>query len=60
MLESTPGLYRNVVSFDFRSLYPSIIRTFLVDPWGLWHPGEDPVEGFEGARFARSGALLPG
>src|SRR5213594_2371286 len=23
---STPGLYRDVLSFDFRSLYPSIIR----------------------------------
>jgi DNA polymerase II len=60
VLESVPGLYRNVVSFDFRSLYPSIIRTFQVDPWALWFPGEDPVRGFEGATFARQGALLPG
>lgn len=60
VLESAPGLYENVVSFDFRSLYPSIIRTFQVDPMGLWVPGEDPVEGFEGAKFAREGAILPG
>ncbi len=60
VLESVPGLYANVVSFDFRSLYPSIIRTFQVDPYGLWAPGENPVPGFDGAAFARHGALLPG
>jgi DNA polymerase-2 len=59
VLDSAPGLYRNVVSFDFRSLYPSIIRTFQVDPWGLWTSGDDPIEGFEGATFARAGAILP-
>jgi DNA polymerase II len=32
VLESTPGFYRNVGVFDFKSLYPSIIRTFKVDP----------------------------
>jgi DNA polymerase-2 len=59
VLESTPGLYRNVLSFDFRSLYPSIIRTFQIDPLGLWQPGEDVIAGFEGAMFARQGAILP-
>ena len=59
VLESVPGLYTNVVSLDFRSLYPSIIRTFQVDPLGLWAPGNDPVPGFDGAVFAREGAILP-
>ncbi|MBL8911945.1 MAG: DNA polymerase II, partial [Archangium sp.] len=59
VLDSVPGLMTNVASFDFRSLYPSIVRTFQIDPLGLWTPGEDPVEGFEGARFARSGGILP-
>lgn len=59
VLESLPGMYANVVSFDFRSLYPSIIRTFQVDPLALWVPGLMPVEGFEGATFAREGAILP-
>lgn len=59
VLDSVPGLMTNVASFDFRSLYPSIVRTFQIDPLGLWSPGEDPVEGFEGARFARSGGILP-
>ena len=27
-----PGLYRNILVFDFKSLYPSLIRTFNIDP----------------------------
>ncbi len=32
ILEPVPGLARDVLVFDFRSLYPSIIRTFNIDP----------------------------
>jgi DNA polymerase elongation subunit (family B) len=32
VMESKPGLYHNVLVFDFKSLYPSIIRTFNIDP----------------------------
>ena len=32
VMDSTPGLYRNILVFDFKSLYPSIIRTFNIDP----------------------------
>lgn len=64
VLASVPGLHRDVLSFDFRSLYPSIIRTFKIDPLGLQvalhGPNEDAVEGFDGARFARSPSILPG
>ena len=59
VLDSTPGLYRDVLSFDFRSLYPSIVRTFRVDPLGLAQPGADPVPGEDGATFARDNAILP-
>lgn len=59
VLEGVPGFARNVVSFDFRSLYPSIIRTFQIDPFGLARPGADPIPGFAGASFARNGAILP-
>ena len=60
VLPSTPGLFDNVLVLDFKSLYPSIIRTFKIDPMGLAQPGEDPVEGFDGARFARERHILPG
>lgn len=59
VLEGVPGLFTNVASFDFRSLYPSIIRTFQIDPLGLWSSGERPVMGFGGAQFAREGGVLP-
>jgi DNA polymerase-2 len=59
VLDSVPGLFRDVISFDFRSLYPSIIRTFRIDPLGLFQPGDDGVPGDGVVRFARNGAILP-
>ena len=59
VLDSRPGLYRNVALLDFKSLYPSIIRTFRIDPLGLADPGPDPVPGFAGATYAREGGILP-
>ncbi len=59
VLDSRPGLYRNVIVLDFKSLYPSIIRTFLIDPLGLTLGGEDGVPGFEDAMFSRNSHILP-
>jgi DNA polymerase II len=59
VMDSKPGLYDNVLVLDFKSLYPSIIRTFQIDPLGLAVPGDDPVPGFLQAEFARQGAILP-
>jgi DNA polymerase-2 len=60
LLDPQPGLYRRVAVFDFKSLYPSLIRTFALDPLAHALAGEDGVEAPNGARFAREGALLPG
>ncbi|MGF6755769.1 DNA polymerase II [Paraburkholderia sp. GAS42] len=64
VMDSRPGLYDSVLVLDYKSLYPSIIRTFLIDPVGLvegiQHPGDDDsVPGFLGARFSRSKHCLP-
>lgn len=59
VLESVPGIYSNVIVLDFKSLYPSIIRTFHVDPIAMIADGDDRIPGFKGASFARDGALLP-
>ncbi|MBS36435.1 MAG: DNA polymerase II [Thiotrichales bacterium] len=59
VLDSTPGLYDNVLLLDFKSLYPSIIRTFNIDPFAMFSAGEDAVPGFLEASFAREGAILP-
>ncbi|MCM2333486.1 MAG: hypothetical protein NDI82_06015, partial [Anaeromyxobacteraceae bacterium] len=63
VLEAEAGLFENVLVFDFRSLYPSLMRTFHVDP--LAHaraearPGPDDLVAPNGARFARSEGILP-
>lgn len=59
VMDSLPGLYDNVLVLDFKSLYPSIIRTFRIDPLGLWQPGDDPIPGFLDAGFSRSRSILP-
>ncbi|AYA65647.1 DNA polymerase II [Alteromonas sp. RKMC-009] len=62
VMTSRPGLYNNVLVLDFKSLYPSIIRTFLIDPLGLaeglLHP-ENAIEGYRGAMFSRTEHFLP-
>ena len=64
VMNSTPGLYDSVLVLDYKSLYPSIIRTFLVDPVGLVE-GEtvnDPrttVQGINGTTFSRTTNCLP-
>ncbi|RLB56748.1 MAG: DNA polymerase II [Deltaproteobacteria bacterium] len=59
VMDSVPGLHDNVLVLDFKSLYPSIIRTFVVDPMGLAFPGDDPIPGLRDATFARSRHILP-
>lgn len=59
VMDSAPGLYQNVLVLDFKSLYPSIIRTFFIDPLGLAIPGENPVPGFVEAQFSRTEHILP-
>jgi len=64
VMDSRPGLYDSVLVLDYKSLYPSIIRTFLIDPVGLVEGLRQPdeahsVEGFRGARFSRSQHCLP-
>ncbi|MFW8589281.1 DNA polymerase II [Glaciecola sp. 2405UD65-10] len=62
VMDSTPGLYNNVLVLDFKSLYPSIIKTFNVDPMGLIEGMKSPstaIEGFDGACFSRTKHFLP-
>ncbi|MFN7959994.1 MAG: DNA polymerase II [Thermoanaerobaculia bacterium] len=62
VLEPLPGLYRNALVFDFKSLYPSLIRTFGIDPLGLVRRGQtdpDPVVAPNGAAFRREPGILP-
>lgn len=66
VLDSVPGFFENVVVFDFKSLYPGIIRTFFVDPLAAQivlhdlepEPGR-VVQGPAGLAFAADHAILP-
>ncbi|MFA0439289.1 DNA polymerase II [Vibrio sp. 10N.286.49.C2] len=67
VMDSIPGLYDSVLVLDFKSLYPSIIRSFLIDPMGLIEGlkidvGKDnnqAVAGFRGGQFHRTQHFLP-
>jgi DNA polymerase II len=61
VLEPVTGLHRNVWVFDFKSLYPSIIRTLNIDPLSYVErpsPGADLIQTAGGA-FGRAPAILP-
>jgi DNA polymerase-2 len=63
VLDPRPGLYRNVLTFDFKSLYPSVIRTFQIDPLGFMpspQPGDNAIIAPNGAAFRREHGILPG
>ena len=61
VMDSIPGLYQNVLVLDYKSLYPSIIRTFKIDPLGLVEGlnEENAIEGFNGGKFSRSLNFVP-
>ncbi|KLV07130.1 DNA polymerase II [Photobacterium aquae] len=67
VMDSKPGLYQSVLVLDFKSLYPSIIRSFRIDPLGLvegllleeGRDDEQAIAGFRGGRFHRQRHFLP-
>ncbi|MEN8160963.1 MAG: DNA polymerase II, partial [Myxococcota bacterium] len=59
LLEPKPGLHPRVAVFDFKSLYPSLIRTFSLDPLAHARAGTGAVSAPNGARFSPRDAILP-
>ncbi|MEQ9365036.1 MAG: DNA polymerase II, partial [Leptospirales bacterium] len=64
VMEPKSGLYEDVIVLDFRSLYPSIIRTFRIDPYSRLMQqvagDENPIEVPGGQfRFSRTEHILP-
>jgi DNA polymerase-2 len=65
VFEPVTGMHDNVWVFDFKSLYPSLIRTFNIDPLGFvddqdHEPRTDVIRLENGAAFSREPAILPG
>ncbi len=73
--DSKPGIYENIVVLDFKSMYPSVIRSFNIDPLSFLS-GTEKVTGRavgkaaadrpdtvvvapNGARFRNEDGLLP-
>lgn len=63
VMDSVPGMHDSVLVLDYKSLYPSIIRTFKVDPYGriaaLSEEGDETIAGYDGARFSKTEHILP-
>jgi len=63
VMDSVPGMHDSVLVLDYKSLYPSIIRTFNVDPYArivaLNADDSETIPGYDGARFSRNEYILP-
>ena len=63
VMNSQPGMHDSVLVLDYKSLYPSIILTFNVDPYAriaaLQEPESITIPGFDGARFSKTEYILP-
>lgn len=71
VLDPLAGFYEAVLVFDFRSLYPSLMRTFNIDPLAFARAeaqaaraearssGAEDIVAPNGARFVREAGILP-
>jgi DNA polymerase-2 len=48
------------VVLDFKSLYPTIIQTFKIDPLARLHSGNKTIETLNGYKFSGAEHILPG
>ncbi|MCB9208557.1 MAG: DNA polymerase II [Ignavibacteriales bacterium] len=59
VFDPKPGLYENVFVLDFKSLYPSIIQTFKIDPLSRLLSNENPLQTPVNIKFSRTHHILP-
>ncbi|MBS3172504.1 DNA polymerase II [Candidatus Woesearchaeota archaeon] len=58
--ESIPGIYDNIIVLDFKSLYPSVIRTFNIDPTSFSeNKTKNSIESPNKAYFINEEGILP-
>ena len=53
------GLQNHIVVLDFKSLYPSIIRTFNIDPYSRLMAAKASIQTPAGIRFSSQDHILP-
>ena len=55
-----PGIYDNIIVLDFKSLYPSIMRTFNIDPYSYVENCKlDMIKAPNGACFRNEDGIMP-
>ncbi len=59
VLEPEVGFHDNVIVLDFKSLYPSIIKTFKIDPLSRLLASKNTITTPVGISFSKSEHLLP-
>ncbi|MEE8399889.1 MAG: DNA polymerase II [Desulfobacterales bacterium] len=59
VMDPEPGLYHRTIVLDFKSLYPSLIRTFKIDPLSRLLADEKGISVPNGIRFSRTRSILP-
>lgn len=63
--ESKPGIYSYILVLDFKSMYPSVIRTFNIDPASYLpgctqqEPSKEIIVSPNGACFRNTNGILP-
>ena len=59
--ESLPGIYNYILILDFKSLYPSMMRTFNIDPYSYVSDckGKNLIKAPNGACFRNEDGVLP-
>lgn len=60
VLSPQAGLHEHVIVLDFKSLYPSLMRTFFIDPLGRLEKEKGPVTTPTGHQFSRTENILAG
>ncbi len=60
VMESKPGIYDYLLVLDFKSLYPSLMRTFNIDPFSYVEncKGKDLVKAPNGACFKNQDGIM--
>ena len=59
VMDPVPGIYDDVIVLDFKSLYPSIIQTFKIDPLSNLKSDVDTIETLIGYKFSSTQHFLP-
>lgn len=60
VLNPKVGIHPNVLVMDFKSLYPTVIQTFLIDPLSRLQRDVNPLTTPVGLKFSRTNHILPG